>query len=105
MTKKLNANEAKNIAKDIINSHISSFSQMKGKAVLLDNNIIMERRFWIFFWDDAEQVFSNNPALKSGFGCLINDRGEIRTIFDIRKRPEKLSQFIKEAKKWSERPE
>ncbi|NVN06735.1 hypothetical protein HW509_14205 [Asaia spathodeae] len=105
MKNKISLDQAKIIAKKVLSSAVDMPDLLNKETIVLDNFIIYEKRFWVFFWDPGEIEIQNIFALRSGLSCFVNDRGEVRTSYDKRRTPQDLDECIAGMTKWAERPE
>jgi len=102
---RLTFEQARTLAERRLTVNVQEFPEMKGKEVLLDEYFIASARFWVFFWKKEIEVPRGLYRLGAGFGCLINDRGEMRDIIDLRLRPDQFEQTLRDMAAWAGRPE
>ncbi|NVN01466.1 hypothetical protein HW517_03090 [Asaia spathodeae] len=112
--KKITFEEAREIASLRIRKNVVDSKRHMGREVpadmqdiLLDEAVIIGKRFWFFFWDPEAEVFPAGLSwLGSGIGCLITDRGDVRDHCDIRRMtPERFEKQLVDIAAWAERPD
>ncbi|GBR16459.1 hypothetical protein AA105894_1580 [Asaia spathodeae NBRC 105894] len=105
MKNKITLDQAEKIAKKVLSSLIDMPNIINEETIILDRFIILEKRFWVFFWDPREIKTQDIFALRSGLSCFVNDRGEVRTSYDKRRTPQDLDECVAGMTKWAERTE
>lgn len=104
MENKISLDQAKVVAKKTLTLAVGMPNIVTENTIILDDFIISEKRFWVFFWNPGDIVTHDIMALRSGLSCFVNDRGEVRTSYDKRRTPQDIDECIAGMTKWAERP-